>query len=336
MKNLTQILDRYSNNEKNSSHFESYSLNGMVEALRILGSPDKQLKFIHVAGTNGKGSVCHMLSSIFTNAGYNTGLYTSPHLLLVNERIKLNGINIPDDVFCRTIEYIENILSGKNIFLTYFDMLTLAAIIFFAENKTDIAIIETGLGGRLDSTNVITPLVSIITDISLDHRHILGNTIEEIACEKAGIIKENIPCITTNTDTPIVSILRKKAAELSSTFFNYMETFNSYNITLTENGILFDYGMSKNNLTNIAIPFHGKFQVKNCAAVLTAVLMLTGRYPALQPESIVKALASVSVPGRMEYLNSCPIVLFDPAHNMQAIDSLIDTILYLFPDKKVH
>ncbi|MGL4368607.1 MAG: bifunctional folylpolyglutamate synthase/dihydrofolate synthase, partial [Spirochaetota bacterium] len=180
-------LERYVNNEKKAAApFEEYSLKGITETLAALGNPHRQFRSVHIAGTNGKGSVCHALAEIFMESGLCTGLYTSPHLLSLHERIRINGREISDKELIRYFDKIESVC--RNVTLTYFDMLTAAAFLHFADAGTDIAVIETGLGGRLDSTNVITPALSLITDISMDHTHLLGGDISQIAAEKAGII----------------------------------------------------------------------------------------------------------------------------------------------------
>ncbi|MDO8481367.1 MAG: Mur ligase family protein, partial [Nanoarchaeota archaeon] len=187
------------------------SLDRITALLEKLGNPHKQFKSIHVAGTNGKGSVCAMLESILRKAGYKTGLYTSPHLRIFNERIQISGTLISDAELETLLTKIKPHYAGQ----THFEVVTAAAFLYFAEQKVDIAVIETGLGGRLDATNVITPLVSVITTISLEHTDYLGNTIEKIAFEKAGIIKRGVPVVTM-AQGKALAVIKKIARERKS------------------------------------------------------------------------------------------------------------------------
>jgi len=202
---IREKLSRFINNENRTNY--SQDLDHVRAVLELAGNPHAAFQSIHIAGTNGKGSVAHMLNSIFMNSGYRTGLYTSPHLLEINERIKIQDENIPDQVFGGYVDDISASLDSTGIMPTYFDVLTACAFRYFSENHVDIAVIETGLGGRLDSTNVVTPCCSVITGISLDHMDILGNTLEAIAREKAGIIKYKVPVVTANQYPMVLDII---------------------------------------------------------------------------------------------------------------------------------
>jgi dihydrofolate synthase/folylpolyglutamate synthase len=200
---IDQILNKYINNERNIG-FSHYSPDNIRKLLDILGNPQNKIKTIHIAGTNGKGTTCYLIAGILQNSGYNTGLFISPHLVRLNERISINSIEISDTELLYYIQKADKAANENKITVTYFDILTAAAFSFFNDKSVEIAVIETGLGGRLDSTNVILPELSIITDISMDHSHILGDTIEKITSEKCGIIKPGVPVITTNTDRNIL------------------------------------------------------------------------------------------------------------------------------------
>ena len=179
---------------KEKFHIE-LGLERITKVLNAFENPHKKIKCIHIAGTNGKGSVCIMLSNILTNAGYKTGLYTSPHILKYDERIKINNIDISDEDLNNLTKIVLNKADEEDVYLTEFEILTVCAFLYFAKNNADIAILETGLGGRLDATNVVQPVLSIITSIDMDHTERLGDSIEKIAYEKAGIIKPNAPVV---------------------------------------------------------------------------------------------------------------------------------------------
>jgi dihydrofolate synthase/folylpolyglutamate synthase len=324
---LITRLSRYTNNEKVTGGFTAYSPDAILQAKQQLGNPDRGFLSIHVAGTNGKGSVCHMLSGILSGSGYKTGLYTSPHLESVCERISINGRNISPEELLNIIDIIEMSLAGKNISLTWFDMMTLSALLYFSNSWVDAALIETGLGGRLDSTNIITPAASIITDISLDHRHILGDTVELIAEEKAGIIKKGIPCVTTNTQAAAVDVLRRHAEKLHAGLSIRDTDYRADDIHRTDKGILFSYRDDQETIEGIELPFKGLFQTSNAAAAIRTLRLLGASFPQITPDTIRSALRKAVVPGRMQVLSRDPLVIFDPAHNRQALASLCDTML---------
>lgn len=326
-KELLARLGKYADNERKTGAFDSYSPEGMLQAKKIMGNPDLALVSIHVAGTNGKGSVCHMLADTLTRSGYRTGLYTSPHLESVCERIRVDGEPIAPEKFLSLVELIEISLAGKDISLTWFDMVTLAALLHFSNSWVDAAVIETGLGGRLDSTNIITPAASVITDISLDHRHILGNTVECIAGEKAGIMKPGIPCVTTAADADAAAkVLLDHARKTGSHLALFGSEYHADRIDQTAGGIRFDYSDERGAIRDIELPLPGLFQAKNAAAVIRTLRLLGETFPNVTDRTMRDALAAAHVPGRMETLCESPRVIFDPAHNRQALESLLDTL----------
>jgi len=257
-------------------------LERVKELLSKLNNPQSNLKCIHVAGTNGKGSTCAILSSILKEADYKVGMYTSPHLKRFTERIQINGEEITQPELNRLIEKIKPLVTDQ----TFFEVTTAIAFQYFKEQDVDFAILEVGLGGRLDATNVITPLISIITHISLEHTHILGKTIEEIAKEKAGIIKENIPVITLAKNKTIKEIAKQKHSEI------FIPKIPKLNLNLK-----------------------GEFQLENASLAIKAAELLN-----INSESIKKGLESVKWPGRLEFLEKN--VLVDCAHNPEGIAAL--------------
>lgn len=284
--------------------------------------PHRSFKTIHVAGTNGKGSVSHMLASILQEAGYKTGLYTSPHLKDFRERIKINGKMIPRDYVIRFVEQNENLFTA--IKPSFFEMTVAMAFKYFADSHVDIAVIEVGLGGRLDSTNIITPLTSVITNISFDHMALLGNTLEKIAGEKAGIIKPDIPAIIGTRDTAYDFVFEKKADECHTTL---QFASDNWQIQRNENGTY--------NLKNKAgIVFHqleselkGLYQRKNIPTVLETVLALQKQGLTITTENIRNGIAHVIATtglfGRWQKLAENPCTICDTGHNIDGITEII-------------
>lgn len=272
-------------------------------ALDKLGNPQDCLKYIHVAGTNGKGSVCAMLDSVLREAGYKAGLYTSPHIWEYTERIKVDGKNISEKDFAK---YTEIVLNTK-VHLTEFEILTVIMFLYFKERGVDIAILETGMGGRLDATNVIKQnLCSIITQIDLDHTDRLGDTKEKIAYEKAGIIKKNCPIITSMG----YEVIRDKADELDSMFI-LVSPFVQENF-------------------KDALSLKGSHQIDNLALVLTAIQNI---FPELDDETIIKGLKKVKHPCRFEYIKEKNLII-DASHNPNGIQALRDNLDLYFPNEK--
>jgi dihydrofolate synthase/folylpolyglutamate synthase len=263
-----------------------------------LGNPEKDIKAIHVAGTNGKGSVSNMLASIFQEAGYKTGLYTSPHLKDFRERIKINGQDIPQEFV------VDFIAKNKPFFeeqeLSFFEMTVGLAFDYFRQEKVDIAIIEVGMGGRLDSTNIITPLVSVITNIGMDHTQFLGNTIEEIAGEKAGIIKPGIP-VVIGEYTPVTKpVFLAKAFNLSSPIY-----FASDEVTETYPSDLI-----------------GDYQEQNKKTVLKAIAVLQQQFPVTQQHietGLLNVARNTGFKGRWQTVHTKPIAIADTAHNSHGL-----------------
>jgi dihydrofolate synthase/folylpolyglutamate synthase len=295
---------------------------------KFLGDPQNKIKTIHVAGTNGKGSVSHMLAAVFQENKYKTGLYTSPHLKDFRERIKLNGNMIPESFVIDFVEKTKEI--SEEIKPSFFELTFAMALDYFAHEKVDIAIIETGLGGRLDSTNVITPLLSIITNISYDHTDILGDTLEKIAYEKAGIIKQDIPVVIGETVEETKIVFEKKANETKSEIFFAKEKFqilsSEYDLKFLHLEILNKETKEKNNYL---LDLNGVYQEKNILTVLTAIVILKNSF-LLKEEKIKSALSNVKkrtgLFGRWDIIHEKPTVALDVAHNEDGIKQLLNQI----------
>lgn len=333
---INDILNKYLNNEK-SVKIINYTLDGISTLLAHLKDPQKNFKSLHIAGTNGKGSTAFMLAKILEGSGYKTGLYISPHLLKVNERIKINSIDIDDNSLYRYLSKIDYIVSLDNtINPTYFDILTAAAFSYFSDESVDIAVIETGLGGRLDSTNIVIPEISIITDISKDHTAILGDNIPDIAGEKCGIIKQNIPVVTSNTDTDALNVIKMFAEKNDSRFYSYNRNFFTDNERYETDHFVFDYSSDDYKLTDIHLSLFPDHQIKNAAVVITALNILkTHGFTSVSDAVICQVLKHIEVPGRFQILSRVPMIIYDPAHNFEALNNLIDALQRYFPGKKL-
>ena len=301
-------------------------LGNIVELLDFLGNPEKKFKTVHVAGTNGKGTVSHTLASIFQECGYKTGLYTSPHLLDFRERIRINGQMIDEQ---SVIDFIgNNQAKFEEMQLSFFEMATGMAFDYFAKEKVDIAIIEVGLGGRLDSTNVIKPELSVITNISLDHVNMLGNTLAEIAMEKAGTIKPNTPVVIGETQPETKDVFIAKAKECNAPIYFADEIVDCDKIHI-ESLDYQKFDIWKNNelyIEAVGFPLLGYYQKKNLATVICAVDILKEKFN-IDKKDIVNGLEFVvkntNLMGRWQILSRQPLVIADTGHNIGGIKEIV-------------
>ena len=287
----------------------SYGIDRMRRLLPMLGNPHRRFPIIHVAGTNGKGSVCAMLDSIYRENGYKVGLFSSPHLVELGERIRVNGKVLPlhgIEEYVRFIKPIADEMEAEKVGLgpTFFEMMTAMAFLVFAERKVDLAILETGLGGRLDSTNVVQPILSIITTIALDHCSILGHSIEEIAREKAGIIKRGIPALTGWLPDAANQVIREDADSKSSS----LESME-------------DHQAIEFPQTNLV----GEHQKRNAALAYRAVLKIAKAFP-VEREKVRKALCKVSLEGRWQLIEGNPSMILDACHNQEGAIALQENL----------
>ena len=288
-------------------------IGNIIKATKHLNNPHKKFKSIHIAGTNGKGSVAHMLASILQEAGYNTGLYTSPHLKDFRERIKINGQMITEQ---KVIDFVlENKYLFEKLEMSFFEMTVALAFNYFSKEKVDIAIIETGLGGRLDSTNIINPELSIITNIGLDHTNLLGNSIEEIAMEKAGIIKKETAIIIGKEQVETKSVFKKVSA--------------------TKNSPL--YFADKISVLNTDLK--GSYQEENICTTITAIKQLQSLGWNISDKNIKKGLGKVvkntGILGRWQTLSETPKIICDVGHNEDGIKEIVKQLNKL-KYKKLH
>ena len=299
--------------------------------LTALGNPENALKFVHVAGTNGKGSTSAMLASILTAAGYRTGLYTSPHLVRFTERMSVDGSEITDEQLVALTERVLAAADACGEMCTEFELMTALALLYFAELRCDIVVLEVGLGGRLDSTNAIAaPDAAVITNIGLEHTAILGDTLEKIAREKAGILKSGSRAVlyaqTENVMRVVRDVCREQSIPLTVTVPETLETRAS-----SLDAQVFTY-RGKGPYT---LPLLGDYQLTNAAAALDTVEVLRGRGWAITDDAISRGLAAVHWPCRLELVRRSPDFLIDGAHNPQCVDALALSLEKLYGDKKL-
>ncbi|MEX0967437.1 MAG: folylpolyglutamate synthase/dihydrofolate synthase family protein [Bacteroidia bacterium] len=303
-------------------------LTNTLKLCEALDSPQRKFRSVHVAGTNGKGSVSHSLAAIFQQAGYKTGLYTSPHLVDFRERIRVDGQMIPEPV---VVEFVKRMLPAiEELKPSFFEMTVALAFDFFAQQQVDIAIVETGMGGKFDSTNVITPELSVITNISMDHQQFLGNTEAEIAGEKAGIIKSKVPVVIGRAQRETKPVFRAKAAEMEASI-HFAE--KHYQLETESNDLhqqVLQVRKSGIFQKSLKTDLTGEYQVENLATVLTAVEVLKKLGFNLSEEHVEQAMANVKsktgLRGRFEILQEKPMAVCDVAHNKAGLEKVLQQV----------
>ena len=297
-------------------------LERIKKVLSFLGNPHDKIKSVLIAGTNGKGSVATILSSVLISNGYKTGLYTSPHLVSVTERIKINGLNISEEKLDGSLGILFKACEATDTSMSYFELVTAASFIYFKNENIDIAVLEVGMGGRWDATNVVNPLVSVITNISFDHSEHLGNTLELIAGEKAEIIKENRPVVSGVKGNEL-NVIKEKAGASNSDIYIFG---NDFNIKINENNT-FNYLGINSELENLSTNLAGKHQVINSSLALASAELLSKEYGfMIDPLKTETALCSVNYEGRFEIIRKKPLMVLDAAHNTSAATSLVNTL----------
>ena len=308
-----------------------FSLDRMRNLLRFMGEPHQQLRFVHVAGTKGKGSVTAMVASMLQSAGYTIGTYTSPHLTDLRERIQINGQLISHAALTETFKTVKaaakQLEEGKP---TFFEIMTAAAFQHFADEAVDLVILETGMGGRLDSTNVVDPELSVITEISLDHTHILGDSLDKIAAEKAGIIKPETPVLTMVQDVAVETVFKQiaeqhnapitivgKDIDFTHRFEANRELGPHSRICLTTPHHTYDH---------VPVPLKGEHQARNCALAIAVADKLQQLGFKAEEEKLIEGLAATKLPGRMEMVWTEPRITIDGAHNPASLAALMKSL----------
>ena len=311
----------------------NYGLERTYKLLEYLDNPEKDLKLIHIAGTNGKGSTTSMITEILIGAGYKVGMYTSPFIEEFEERIQINRNNIPKEILATLMDEIkiavDKVIEDGYNHPTEFEIITVLMLLYFKKENIDFGVIEVGLGGTLDSTNVITPILQVITSISFDHTNLLGNTLEEIAGEKAGIIKKEIPTVIYPQQEEALKVIKNKCLEMGSDLY----IANNENLKF-ENVVNRDkpYQLLKyNNEIDILLPLLGEHQIINLSVAMKAIEVLNNRnITDISVGSIVKSIKNVTWKGRLEVLSNNPYVVIDGAHNIQGIETLSRNIKKYF------
>jgi dihydrofolate synthase / folylpolyglutamate synthase len=308
-----------------------YDLKNIKVILKYLGNPEKKYKSIHVAGTNGKGSVASIINSVFSESGFETGLYTSPHIKDFRERILVNGNIIPENF---VTEFTSRMfVLFEEIKPSFFEVTTAMAFEYFANQKVDYAVIEAGLGGRLDSTNVLKPVISIITGISIDHTEYLGNTIQSIACEKAGIIKKYIPCVIGHMDKVSYGVISKKCRAKKSKLLNSGKFWSVKIIKGSEDimGLTANQKIRCGLKLDLKFPIVGKYQIHNIKTALTSLYEISEIEKIVFTEKNIKAgfkkvIINSKFYGRFQKIESNPKIVIDVSHNVQGIKNIKENL----------
>jgi dihydrofolate synthase / folylpolyglutamate synthase len=328
--NYDETIQYLYNLQKHGIKFGLQNINRLLSALN---NPHKSFLSVHVGGTNGKGSTSAIIASILQSAGLTVGLFTSPHLISFTERIRINGEEIIENDVISLAAEIRDIVSGFDEFSpTFFEVVTAIAMLYFKRKEIDIAVMEVGMGGRLDATNIIMPEVSVITNIGYDHKEFLGDTLRAIAREKAGIIKEDVPVVISYQDREVLDVIKMTADEKHAGLYLYGRDFSSMLKSEDISGLCFDYRESDTfAIHNLILPLRGEHQMQNASLAIKAVELINERRlkPAATHHSslitnhcIREGLKNVRWPGRLEYIQEDPPILIDAAHNPAAAEAL--------------
>lgn len=302
-------------------HGMKFGLDNIRRLMSELGGPQKSFFSIHVAGTNGKGSTSAMIESMLRTKGVRTGLFTSPHLVSFTERIRVDGQEISERTVIELADEVRHAVSGIEDFSpTFFEVVTAIAFLHFMKMKVQWAVIEVGMGGRLDATNIVLPEVAVITNIGIDHREFLGNTLEEIAGEKAGIIKKGVPLVTAEQAPGAMRIIRQRCDEAGVRLFRYNTEFSSAAVSTGAEAVSLNYKGNK-EYRDILLSLAGEHQTINAALAIKTIEIVSEKYPEMDC-NVRKGLQSVAWPGRLEMIKKNPPVLIDGAHNPPAAEVL--------------
>jgi dihydrofolate synthase/folylpolyglutamate synthase len=309
-----------------------FDLANIRQILEALGHPERRYPSVIVAGTNGKGSTSAMLASILTCAGYRTGLYTSPHLVRVNERIRVDGRAVGDEDFALAFSEVERVISTLRVNgvlaerPSFFEFLTATGFVHFARAPVDFAVLEVGMGGRLDATNAVEPEVAVITNVELDHTEYLGTTHAAIAAEKAGVIRPRRAVISGSTHPEAADVIRRRAADLGAELVEIPALARIANLQPYERRYRFDLALNGTQFSSLTAPLAGRFQVENVSAAVAAAWKLRERGWNISQAAIFEGLARAHWPGRLEVCGERPLTLLDGAHNPAAARAVADFV----------
>ena len=302
-----------------------------LELLERIGNPHKGMKYVHVAGTNGKGSTAAMLANILRRAGYRTGLYTSPYIIRFNERIQVDGEQIPDEAVCALTEFIKPHAEAMASHPSEFEIVTAIGFEYFRRQKCDIVVLEVGMGGEWDATNVIEDNeAAVIVNIGLDHTGVLGDTVEEIALTKSGVVKRGCPCVMYRQQPSVEAVFESVCRKMDAPFI--LADFDSLKPHYAGlDGQRFDWG----DMKDLSIPLLGAHQLLNACNVLTAVQVLRGQGWAIPEAAVREGLATVEWPGRFQVMRKNPLFIVDGGHNPQCLEALENAIKTYLPGQKL-
>ncbi|MCX8015618.1 MAG: bifunctional folylpolyglutamate synthase/dihydrofolate synthase, partial [candidate division WOR-3 bacterium] len=329
--NPQEFLESLINYERVVSPYYDFKLTKFREFLKLIGNPQKRLaNVILIAGTKGKGSTAYFIEAGLRSAGFKTGLYTSPHLCSIRERIQVNGKKIPVTDFNRLVNKIRNaVQEADNFEITFFEALTAIAFLYFIEQKVDYTILEVGLGGRLDATNVVKPKVSVITRIGYDHIDILGSTLPQISYEKAGIIHPDSYVVIAKQRPSALKVIKKRIKKFGNSFCEVSKSIKIQDLKISMSGTEFN----TDKFGKIRLKLLGRHQVENCANALAVFDYLKTCDPRINWEKIKLGLEKVQIPGRCQIVNFDPITIIDGAHNPESCQALVELIKELFKTK---
>ena len=330
-KELTEIAEKLL---IQSSNKIDLGLSRMEQFLHEVGNPHKQLRCIHVGGTNGKGSTVKYLEGMLLESGLTVGVFHSPYYEGINDQITVNGTYISDDELHQILKHFDTNSKTK---LTEFELLTAIAFYYFSTvKKVDIALIEVGMGGEDDSTNVIVPVVSIITNVGMDHKDFLGESLLDIARKKAGIMKQEVPLITSVSQDEVQHLLMDKCKELDSEYYFLNQSFKVESVHNSSVGEKFTFSHNEQKLENLIIPLAGKHQIQNASlAVMSYFLLVEKGIVDFNEEQIRTGLSTVKHEGRFEIISTSPFIILDGAHNVEAVETLVKTVSDKFSQKEV-
>ena len=314
-------------------HGIKLGLDNTAKLLFLSGNPQNYFSSVHIAGTNGKGSTSAMIASILQAAGFRTGLFTSPHLVSFTERIRVNNEEITEGEVVELTEEIRSRIEGSELNPTFFEFVTAMGLLYFKRKNIDWAVVETGMGGRLDATNVLLPEASVITSINYDHSEFLGNTLSAIAEEKAGIIKNGVPVITSAQEPSVMDVIKKKAEEKNASLFIYGRDFSAAIKTEDTSGSVFNYS-GDSNFEDLVISLPGRHQVLNAALALKTIEIVSKKSlhhaSRITHHAIRNGLGNIKWHGRLELVSKEPPILIDGAHNPSAAKILADSLKEIF------
>ncbi|MFC1569017.1 bifunctional folylpolyglutamate synthase/dihydrofolate synthase [bacterium] len=328
--NYTQAIDYlFSRRQKGMK----LGLERMETLLHLLDHPEKMFKTIHIAGTNGKGSTAAMMASILQAAGYQTGLYTSPHLIDMRERIQIQGIMISEKQILKILNKMKPHIEATEA--SFFEVITAMAFVNFADQNIDIAVVETGLGGRLDATNTLTPILTIITEIGLDHTKILGKTLYPIAAEKAGIFKSGVPCVVGSRNSSVNAFFQVHAEKIGCPVHFAQKLASCQNVKMTETGSWSDITIHNTYYHQLYLRLLGDHQIHNLTTALVCMDILQKMRWSITEEAVRTGLDQVQWPARLQLLQTQPKILLDSAHNPLGAKQLVKAIKTIFHYQKL-